>query len=214
MIKYQRIKIKENKNEKIYKKSNKRINKDSKKWRSNKCANRHSIRNMWKHKIKKAQEKLKSIKERPASKPFPIMCADIDQIKSITMIDNKSEKIIRELMPGPITIVLRKNSQLPEYINSGKETIAIRMATSNELKELIKILGCPVFMTSANKSGEEVCKTLDDIERKCPYLDGMLEGNVSFGQASTIVDCTSNEIKILRKGPISEDEIIKALNKT
>ena len=55
-------------------------------------------------KSKKAQEKLKSIKERPASKPFPIMCADIDQIKSIAMIDNKSEKIIRELMPGPITI--------------------------------------------------------------------------------------------------------------
>ena len=47
-----------------------------------------------------------------------------------------------------------------------------------------------------------------------PDLDGMLEGKVSFGQASTIVDCTSNEIKILRKGPISEDEIIKALNKT
>lgn len=165
-------------------------------------------------KSKKAQEKLKSIKERPASKPFPIMCADIDQIKSIAMIDNKSEKIIREFMPGPITIVVRKNSQLPEYINNGKETIAIRMATSNELKELIKSLGCPVFMTSANKSGEEVCKTLEDIERKCPDLDGMLEGKVSFGQASTIVDCTSNEIKILRKGPISEDEIIKALNKT
>ena len=165
-------------------------------------------------KSKKAQEKLKSIKERPASKPFPIMCADIDQIKSIAMIDNKSEKIIRELMPGPITIVVRKNLQLPEYINNGKETIAIRMATSNELKELIKILGCPVFMTSANKSGEEVCKTLEDIERKCPDLDGMLEGKVSFGQASTIVDCTSNEIKILRKGPISENEIMKALNKT
>ena len=165
-------------------------------------------------KSKKAQEKLKSIKERPASKPFPIMCADIDQIKSIAMIDNKSEKIIRELMPGPITIVVRKNSQLPEYINNGKETIAIRMATSNELKELIKILGCPVFMTRADKSGEEVCKNLEDIEKTCPDLDGMLEGKVSFGQASTIVDCTSNEIKILRKGPISEDEIIKALNKT
>lgn len=165
-------------------------------------------------KSKKAQEKLKSIKERPASKPFPIMCADIEQIKSIAILDNKSEKIIREFMPGPITIVLRKNSQLPEYINNGKETIAIRMATSNELKELIKILGCPVFMTSANKSGEEVCKTLEDIERKCPDLDGMLEGKVSFGQASTIVDCISNEIKILREGPISENEIIKALNKT
>ena len=165
-------------------------------------------------KSKKAQEKLKSIKERPASKPFPIMCADIEQIKSIAILDNKSEKIIREFMPGPITIVVRKNSQLPKYINNGKETIAIRMATPNELKELIKSLGCPVFMTSANKSGEEVCKTLEDIEKNCPDLDGMLEGEVSFGQASTIVDCTSNEIKILRKGPISEDEIIKALNKT
>ena len=165
-------------------------------------------------KSKKAQEKLKSIKERPASKPFPIMCADIEQIKSIATIDKKSEKIIKEFMPGPITIVLRKNSQLPEYINNGKETIAIRMATSNELKELIKSLGCPVFMTSANKSGEEACKTLEDIEKKCPDLDGMLEGTVSFGQASTIVDCISNEIKILREGPISENEIIKALNKT
>lgn len=161
-----------------------------------------------------AQTKLKEIKKRPESKLFPIMCADIEQIKSIAIVDSKSEKIIKEFMPGPITIVLRKNEKIPQYINNGKETIAIRMATSNELKELIKSLGCPIFMTSANKSGEEVCKTLEEIEKNCPDLDGILEGTVSFGQASTIVDCTSNEIKILRKGPISENEIIKALNKT
>ena len=161
-----------------------------------------------------AQTTLKEIKKRPASKLFPIMCADIEQIKKIATVDNKSEKIIKTFMPGPITIVLRKNEKLPEYINNGKETIAIRMATSKEIKKLIKSLGCPVFMTSANKSGEEVCKTLEEIEKNCPDLDGMLEGEVSFGQASTIVDCTSNEIKILREGPISENEIIKALNKT
>ena len=164
-------------------------------------------------KHRKAQTKLKEIKVRPASKPFPIMCANIEQIKSIAIVDNKSEKIIKEFMPGPITIVLRKNEKLPQYINNGKETIAIRMATSNELKELIKSLGCPVFMTSANKSGEEVCKNLEDIEKNCPDLDGMLEGEISFGQASTIVDCTLDEIKILREGPISKAEIIKALNK-
>ena len=165
-------------------------------------------------KSKKAQAKLKAIKNRPENKSFPIMCANLEQIKSIAIVDKKSEKIIKEFMPGPLTIVLRKNPQLPEYISNGKNTIAIRMATSNELRELINELKCPIFMTSANKSGEEVCKTLEDIEKNCPDLDGMLEGEVSFGQASTIVDCTSNEIKILRKGPISEDEIIKALNKT
>lgn len=163
-------------------------------------------------KSRKAQTKLKEIKNRPASKLFPIMCADIEQIKSIAIIDNKSEKIIKKFMPGPITIVLRKEQKLSEYINNGKETIAIRMATSKELKELIKSLGCPVFMTSANKSGEEVCKTLEEIEKNCPDLDGMLEGEVSFRQASTIVDCTLDEIKILREGPISKDEIMKILN--
>ena len=163
-------------------------------------------------KHRKAQTKLKVIKGRPASKPFPIMCADIEQIKSIAIVDNKSKKIIKEFMPGPITIVLRKNEKLPEYINNGKETIAIRMATSKELKELIKSLGCPVFMTSANKSGKKVCKTLEEIEKNCPDLDGILEGTVSFGQASTIVDCTSKKIKILREGPISKDEIMKVLN--
>ena len=163
-------------------------------------------------KSKKAQVKLKSIKNRPENKSFPIMCANLEQIKNIAIVDNKSEKIIKKFMPGPITIVLRKNEKLLQYINNGKETIAIRMATSNKLKELIKSLGCPVFMTSANKSGEEVCKNLEEIEKQCPDLDGMLEGAVSFGQASTIVDCASDEIKILREGPVSKDEIMKALN--
>lgn len=165
-------------------------------------------------KSKKAQAKLKAIKNRPENKPFPIMCADMEQIKSIAIVDERSEKIINKFMPGPITIVLRKNPFIEEFINNGKNTIAIRMATSVELKELIKSLGCPIFMTSANKSGEEVCKNLDEIEKNCPDLDGMLEGKVSFGQASTIVDCTSGEIKILRKGPISEDEIRRTLNET
>ena len=67
-------------------------------------------------------------------------------------------------------------------------------------------------MTSANQSGEPVCKNLDEIEKSCPTIDGMLDGNVSFGQASTIVDCSTDSIKILREGPISLETIIETLN--
>ena len=56
----------------------------------------------------------------------------------------------------------------------------------------------PVFMTSANISGEPVCKSIEEIEKTFPNIEGILEGEVSFGQASTIVDCTSDEIKIIR----------------
>ena len=87
------------------------------------------------------------------------------------------------------------------------DTLAIRMATSIPLKQLIQKLGVPVFMTSANQSGEPVCKNLDEIERSCPLLDGMMEGEVSFGQASTIIDCSGEEVRILREGPVSMEDI-------
>ena len=137
------------------------------------------------------------------------MCANTEQIKSIAIVDEKAEILIKEFMPGPITLILRKKGNLPDYITNGKETIAIRMATSKTLKNLIIKAESPIFMTSANQSGKPECTNLDDIEKNCPLLDGMLEGNVFFGKASTIVDCSSEEIKVLRSGPISMEQIMK-----
>ncbi len=159
----------------------------------------------------KAYNKLMETKKRPKNKAFPIMCADEQQIKSIAIVDERTEKLIRTFMPGPITIILSKKNQLPERVTNGKNTIAVRMATSKVLKELIKQVGSPLFMTSANKSGEPECNTLDDIEKMCPLLDGMLDGDIVFGKPSTIVDCSSDEIRVLRTGPISIEQIMKII---
>lgn len=164
----------------------------------------------------KAFNKLIEVKNRPSNKNFPVMCSDIEQIKSIAVVDEKAEKLIKRFMPGPITLVLKKRIDAFSHINNGggrvTDELAVRMAPSSFLKQLILGIDSPLFMTSANKSGEEVCKSLDDIERMCPDLDGMVEGEVSFGEASTIVDCTGNKIKIQREGPISEAQIIEVLN--
>lgn len=162
----------------------------------------------------KAYHKLLLVKNRPNNKQFPVMCANEEQIKSIAIVDKKIEKLIRTLMPGPITLVLKKKSEIPAYVNNGGETIAVRMATSKVLKNLIQKVGSPVFMTSANQSGEPTATNLDEIEKACPLLDGILEGTVSFGEASTILDCTLNELKILRLGPITMKEIMQAIDKT
>lgn len=159
----------------------------------------------------KAYDNLVKTKNRPITKPFPVMCADEEQIRSIAIIDEKAEKLIKEFMPGPITLVLRKREDLPEYINNGRDSIAIRMATSKALEDLIRKVGSPIFMSSANQSGEPTCQDLDEIEKSCPSLDGMMEGEVSFGKGSTIVDCTSEKIEILRLGPISISQIEKAI---
>ena len=161
---------------------------------------------------KKAHDKLIAVKNRPITKAFPIMCADERQIKGIAVVDARADKLIRAFMPGPITLVLNRNNTLSEYVTNGKDTIAVRMATSKVLEELIRKAESPLFMTSANKSEEPECTNLDEIEKACSLLDGMLDGNVVFGEASTIVDCSSEELKILRIGPISIEQIIKVIN--
>lgn len=156
---------------------------------------------------KEARDKLIMVKNRPALKSFPIMCATIDQIKSISIVNKTAEKLIEKLMPVPITTVLKKNRDLPEFVTNGKDTIAVRLATSKTIEDLILKLGSPIFMTSANQNGAAECTNLDEIEESCPLLDGMVEGDVIFSRGSTIVDCSGEDIKILRDGPISLEKI-------
>ena len=161
---------------------------------------------------KKAREHLIEIKNRPENKAFPIMCNSIEQIKSIAKVNERIEKIINAFMPGPITLVLLKGKNVPSFINEGSNEIGVRMATSKPLKELIEKVGNPIFMTSANISGNPVCQTIEEIKKTFPNIDGIMDGKVSYGQASTIVDCTTDEIKIIREGPIALEEIKKVIN--
>ena len=158
-----------------------------------------------------AHDKLITVKNRPIKKSFPVMCANEEQIKSIAIVNDVAEKLIKSFMPGPVTLVLKKNKNLPEYIANGKDTIGVRMATSEAIEKLILELNSPIFMTSANQSGKPTCSSLDEIEKACPNLDGMMEGNVIFSKGSTIIDCSTSEIKILREGPITIEKINEIL---
>lgn len=166
---------------------------------------------------KKAHDKLVDVKKRPDNKSFPVMCLNEEQIKGIAIVNSNAEKLIRAFMPGPITLVLNKRPEAFSYINNAgtriSDELAVRIVPLKVLEELIQKTGSPIFLTSANISGEKVCNSLDDIEKTFPNLDGILEGEISFGQASTIVDCTSSEIKIQRQGPISEEKIMEVLKK-
>lgn len=157
---------------------------------------------------KQAQEKLREVKQRPKTKAFPIMCKDIQQASEYCLIDERAKKIMEAFMPGPLTVILKVKEDIEDYIHNGNPTLAVRLATSKTLEQLLDQLGCPIFLTSANQSGAPTCTTLEEIAENCPLLDGMLEGEVSFGQASTIVDLTKEEIQILRQGPITLEQIL------
>ncbi len=166
---------------------------------------------------KEAYEKLARIKNRPNNKSFPVVCLNEEQIKNIAIVDAKVEKIIRTFMPGPITLVLKKKPETFSYINNAgskiSDELAVRIAPTKEIKELIEKTQSPLFLTSANTSGNKPCNNLDEIERDFPEIDGILEGDIFLNEASTILDCTNGSIKIQRTGPISIDEVMSVLEK-
>ena len=154
-----------------------------------------------------AYNNLVNIKDRPNNKLFPIMCSDLNQIKEIALINSKTEKLIKKYMPGPITIILKIKDNPNNYINLDQDTIAVRLATSATLRKLIELLDCPLFMTSANKSGYSPCKNIDEVLKNFSNLKGVLAGDVTYSIPSTIVDCVGDDFKILREGPITVDDI-------
>lgn len=162
----------------------------------------------------KAQENLREIKHRPRDKAFPVMCCDLKQIEEIAYVNENSRRVISAFMPGPVTVILKKKEEIPAFVNGGLPTLAVRMATSDALEKLIRAVGVPLLMTSANRSGEKTCDTPEEIELACPGLDGIMNGIPQFHEASTIIDCTGEQVKILRNGPVSEEQLRHVLEDT
>ena len=147
----------------------------------------------------KALENLINRKNRPKEKSFPIMVSDLQMLKSIAIVDKRNEEIIDRLMPGALTVVLNKID--------GTGTLAIRMAHEETLKKIIEELNEPIYLTSANLSNYPTCNSPDEIIMY-NLADIIVNGEIKKGVASTIVDLTGCDIKVLRQGPISLDEIL------
>ena len=152
--------------------------------------------------------KIMDIKNRPSNKLLPVMCANLEQISSITDLKDKDIYYINKYMPGAITFILKTKINKDSII-SKNHTVAIRMAPTEFIKNLLVKLDSPVFMTSANISGENVYKNANEIASKMPKLDAVVEGEVKYNMASTIVDLTQDKPVIIRQGPVIIEELEK-----
>lgn len=156
---------------------------------------------------KKAFDALVECKHRPSNKAFPLMVSDVEMMKQIGVVTPKMEKVVNTFMPGPLTVVLDKKEVIEPWMNANQNTIAVRMACDASLKEVISKLGVPVYMTSANLSGEPVLESADQILSGMK-VDAVVDAAPLRDKASTIVKI-DDEIKVLREGPITLEEIMK-----
>lgn len=160
---------------------------------------------------KDAIKKIYDAKGRSFDKPLPMMCSDIKMIESVALVNDNARKIINKYFPGALTIVLNKNDNLDGFVTNNKPTIAIRIPNDKWILDLINEIKMPLLVTSANISD---CGSLTKWEDVYNQLNNKIDGIVcedSKGiSSSTIIDAT-NDVKLLRQGPISFDDILSTI---
>ncbi|MEN6482800.1 MAG: L-threonylcarbamoyladenylate synthase [Anaerolineaceae bacterium] len=156
--------------------------------------------------------KLFEAKGRDSNKAIAVLIGDIEQLDLLTDELNRiARKLVNKFWPGGLTIVVPKKKDLPELLSAGN-SIGIRMPNHPVALELLRKFG-PIATTSANFSGKNNPHDAQDVfqqlNKRLPLiLDG---GKCPGGVPSTVIDCSTDEVRILRPGAISKEEIDQAL---
>lgn len=159
-----------------------------------------------------ALQALKKAKGRPETKPFPLMISRMDQLRDVAHVTMAAKKLADAFMPGALTLVLKKKKQVSDEITNGKDTIAVRMSDDVFVQSLINYCGRPLLVTSANRSGEASALTAAQVLSQLDgAIDAIVMGKAAGTQASTIVDVSTDKIRILRHGEIREEDIRRVL---
>lgn len=161
----------------------------------------------------KAIEGLFLAKGRDFNKAIAVLVGDVEQLSLVArQLPENALELASRFWPGALTLVVYRLPELPENL-SPSETVGVRMPNHAFALQLLRACG-PLATTSANLSGQVNPLSAADVEaqlggRIALILDG---GPIPGGIPSTVVDCTSPDVKILRQGAISEAEIRKTFN--
>ena len=160
-------------------------------------------------------QKLYRVKERSPDKALPVLIGELCQLDRLLLhVNNRLQLIAKAFWPGPLTVIAPKGPEVPPDL-SPYSTIGVRMPDLAFTLSLLQKTG-PLATTSANLSdGPNPTNVQDVLDQLDGRVDLILDGGATPGQvASTVIDVSGPEIKVLREGPISLDQIIICLNKS
>ena len=154
--------------------------------------------------------KIFELKKRDGSKRFPILGISKKELEKIVEFTPDAEKIVEKFWPGQITLLLPIRKEVSNKIeNNGK--LAVRVPGNECVLSILK--HCKLIVgTSANISGEKSIVDSDELRKKLPEVDILVDGGkiVSSGE-STIIDFENNKLKMIREGSISKESLEEIL---
>lgn len=156
-------------------------------------------------KATKSIEKIASFKGlNPKNPDLTLMFHDMSHLSEYTIIrDNNIFKLLKRNIPGPFTFILTANNQIPKFFKNKKKTVGVRIPDNKIVLEIIQELGRPIVTTSVHDADELLEYTTDPeliYEKYRDFADIVIDGGYGNNEPTTIVDCTGDEIEIIRQG--------------
>ena len=151
----------------------------------------------------RAVEKICQMKGiNPQKSNLSIICYDLSNLSEYAKVNNAAFKLMKKNLPGPFTFILSTSSELPKIYKNRKE-VGIRVPDNNIIRTLVKELGNPILTMSVHDDDDMIEYTTDPelIHEKYENLvDLVIDGGFGGFEASTVVDCTTDEFEIVRQG--------------
>ncbi|GAB4140103.1 MAG: hypothetical protein Fur0024_0980 [Patescibacteria group bacterium] len=173
-----------------------------------------------------AVERLLEFKSKRENKPISIVCADLNMAKNYVEINFEAEKIYKNFLPGPVTVVSKAKipTKLFSKVLSPSGTVGVRIPDYDLILEISKDFGRAFTATSSNPSGGKRPYSVQDVldqlsEKQKKLVDLILDaGELPKNPPSTVIDTTVGEVSVLRSGKINfkftKNFLSKSVNET
>jgi tRNA threonylcarbamoyl adenosine modification protein (Sua5/YciO/YrdC/YwlC family) len=154
--------------------------------------------------------KIKGI--NPRKHNFSFICADLSNIAQYTrVIDKPVFKMMKKALPGPFTFILEASNQVPKILHSNKKTVGIRVPNHGIPRAIVEELGQPVLSTSIRDEDDVIEYSTDPeliFEKYQNQVDLVIDGGYGQNVASTILNCTGDEVELVRQGLGNLEDIL------
>lgn len=153
------------------------------------------------------------VKKRPLELPVPVAVNSILMANDLAHVTYDAKKLMKVFWPGPLTIVLKRKSIVPDEVTGGSDKVGIRIPNHPIPIKLMELTKFPLVATSANLHGQTSPIQIDELVKNfAENVDVLINTEETLGGVpSTVLDLTSKPLKVLRKGPISWNEIESAI---
>jgi tRNA threonylcarbamoyl adenosine modification protein (Sua5/YciO/YrdC/YwlC family) len=154
----------------------------------------------------KAIEKLCRLKNiKPEKANFSFVCSDLSHLSYYTKpISNSLFRIMKKALPGPYTFILEANGNVPKLLKQNKKTVGIRVPDNVICHTIIKALGNPIITSSLHNVNDDILDYYSDPEvihnQYNKLVDIVIDGGFGNLYASTVLDCSEDEIIVIREG--------------